>query len=732
MKRTLLLVFVGILLAGASAVGSLAAGQAPQGPEVPRVILQPASQEAPEFVEGLNAWSGDPSQPRPVGLERRFEHPWVVEFAPDRLPLDLPAQYAGGLLERDGDGSLVWTARLTVMEARDVRVHLRCFSLDAGCRIAAFPPGRAVRETVKPDMASAEGDLWTALVDGPTVLLRVEIPPGAPLQGRFEVAGILEIPRLTPPAARETPQPGPSPEGAARPEAVPVAPSSLTLTVVGPNAVLCQWQDNSTNETGFKIQRRTGTSGSYYKVGKVPTGVTAFTDPTCTPGQAYTYRVKAVNSQGASGPSNEVVVVAGLPGAFTLTGVAECNGSNPQNRLSWTASTSAATYDLYRNGALLVSGQTGLSYLDTQVTAGQAYAYQVTARNSWGSASSNVVGLTAPANCCVPPVGPTLTASTGCQGSVAQIVLAWAVSAGATSYDVYRNGLLFAPGQVATTYTDGTVSAGQGYNYYVVAKNLCGTGTSNTVVATAPTTCCPLPGNFTLVVQPYCYGSPIASGFLLQWTAASGVTASNPYDIYMDGYPIIYYALQTQAWFVSAAPNSLHSFFVRARNSCGSTDSNTASAIAPLTCLHEFIVDDLDTGHFSLYGPMAWWFPVTDSHCYANHMWYTPNETSVSFMNNYAHWAPPALAGSPGYYELSVYVPCLTYATTTHAEYYVMYGGVTVGATWVNQLAYCDAWAPLGTFYFHGDGYDFVELRSATWEPIGTTNVGFDAIRWRQ
>jgi hypothetical protein len=363
---------------------------------------------------------------------------------------------------------------------------------------------------------------------------------------------------------------------------------------------------------------------------------------------------------------------------------------------------------------------------------GVLYTYYVVATNAWGHVSSNTVTITTTSSCCVPPAGPTLSAATGCTGSVPQIVLTWTVPAGATSYDVYRNGLLFAPGQVATTYTDTTVSAGQGYNYYVVAKNQCGTGTSNTVVATAPTTCCPVPGHFTLVVQPYCYGSPITPGFLLQWTAASGVTASNTYDIYMDGYPIIYYALQTQAWFVSATPNSLHSFFIRARNNCGSTDSNTAAAIAPLTCLYEFIVDDLDTGYFSLYGPFPFWYPVTDAHCYANHMWYTPNETAISFANNYAHWAPPALAGSPGYYEVSAYIPCLTYATTTHAEYYVMYGGITVGAAWVNQFTYCDAWAPLGTFYFHGDGYDYVELRSATGEPIGTTNVGFDAIRWRQ
>lgn len=729
MKKTILYTLIGVLGLLSAA---LASAGTPQGPLVPRVVLQPASQQTPVQFQAISAWSGDLASPRPIGLERTFDQPWVVEIAADRLPSDLPAAYAGGLLERAADGALIWTVRLTVLEAREVRVHLRCFSLPESCRISAHAPGQELPETVNPGMASPEGDLWSALVDGPTALVRVEIPPEAPLQGRFEVAGILEILKpsaLAPPQPR---QPQPAPEDAAQPQAVPIAPSNLTLTVMGPNSVLCQWQDNSTNETGFKLQRRTGTYGSYYKVAKVPPGVTAYTDPTCAAGQIYTYRVKAVNAEGASGPSNEVVVTAGLPGPFTVTGTTACDGSNPRNYLTWTTSSTAYGYDVYRNGALYTQGVTGTTYTDLNASLGVLYTYYVVAANAYGRTNSNTVAISTISSCCVPPAGPTLTATTGCTGSVSRITLTWTTPSGATSYDVYRNGLLLAPGQVAATYTDSTVTAGLGYNYYVVAKNSCGTGTSNTVVATAPINCCPAPGPFTLVVQPYCYGTPIASGFLLQWTASSGVTASNTYDIYMDGYPIVYYAVQSQAWFIGANPNTLHQFFIRARNSCATTDSNTAAAISPTSCITEFIVDDMDVGHFALYGPGIYWFPVTNSHCYANHMWYTPNETSATPFSTWADWTPAAMAGSPGYYTISAYIPCLAYADTSHAAYYVMYGGITLAAPWVNQAAYCDAWAPLGTFYFHGDGYDYIELGSPTGEAVGTTYVGFDAIRWRQ
>ena len=86
---------------------------------------------------------------------------------------------------------------------------------------------------------------------------------------------------------------------------VPLAPNNLTGTLVN-NQVVLTWTDNSTNETGFKIERMIGT-GSWSEIGSVAPEVTpasvqvtifVATDPIS--GATYTYRVYSFNSVGNS------------------------------------------------------------------------------------------------------------------------------------------------------------------------------------------------------------------------------------------------------------------------------------------------------------------------------------------------------------------------------------------------------------------------------------------------
>jgi fibronectin type 3 domain-containing protein len=74
------------------------------------------------------------------------------------------------------------------------------------------------------------------------------------------------------------------------------APAQLTLT----------WQDNSNNEVDFAIERNTGTNGAYTKITSVVANVTSYpVDSSVTRGVNYCYRVRAVNSAGASAYTNE-------------------------------------------------------------------------------------------------------------------------------------------------------------------------------------------------------------------------------------------------------------------------------------------------------------------------------------------------------------------------------------------------------------------------------------------
>ena len=66
------------------------------------------------------------------------------------------------------------------------------------------------------------------------------------------------------------------------------------------------WSDNSTNEDGFKIERKTGTTGTYAQIATVGVNVTSYTDSSLVDGATYCYQVRAYNSAGNSPYAPEV------------------------------------------------------------------------------------------------------------------------------------------------------------------------------------------------------------------------------------------------------------------------------------------------------------------------------------------------------------------------------------------------------------------------------------------
>ncbi|HYT11040.1 MAG TPA: DNRLRE domain-containing protein, partial [Mycobacteriales bacterium] len=94
---------------------------------------------------------------------------------------------------------------------------------------------------------------------------------------------------------------------AAEPAPVPAAPTGLTVSSPTSNSdstLQLAWPDNSSNEAGFAIERKTG-NASYSQIATVGTNITSYTDPGLSPGTTYTYRVRAWNSVGYSGYSDE-------------------------------------------------------------------------------------------------------------------------------------------------------------------------------------------------------------------------------------------------------------------------------------------------------------------------------------------------------------------------------------------------------------------------------------------
>jgi len=210
----------------------------------------------------------------------------------------------------------------------------------------------------------------------------------------------------------------------------PPSPSNLTAITVSASQINLAWTDNSSNETYFKIERKTPQSGStYMEIANVGANITSYSDNGLTSGIQYFYRVRAANNGGNSAHSNEASATTGTPiaapSSLTATAV-----SSSQINLTWTDNASNETgFKIERKtpqsggtyteiATVLEANITG--FFDNSVTSGTQYFYRVRAFNAGGnSAFSNEANATTPTFIAAPG---NLTA-TAVSGS--QINLAW-------------------------------------------------------------------------------------------------------------------------------------------------------------------------------------------------------------------------------------------------------------------------------------------------------------------
>jgi hypothetical protein len=100
---------------------------------------------------------------------------------------------------------------------------------------------------------------------------------------------------------------------------VPAAPSNLKATAAAANQINLAWTDNSSNESGFLIERSTD-DVNFTQIGSVAADVTSYSDTGLTTGTTYYYRVRAYNASGDSAYSNTAHSVAvGAAASFRVS-----------------------------------------------------------------------------------------------------------------------------------------------------------------------------------------------------------------------------------------------------------------------------------------------------------------------------------------------------------------------------------------------------------------------------
>lgn len=246
------------------------------------------------------------------------------------------------------------------------------------------------------------------------------------------------------------------------------APKDLTAAP-GDGHVSLAWTAHE-KATSYTLKRRDPGGGPYVPLASSPGPF--FTDSGLTNGTTYTYIVRAVTPEGASGNSRPVQATPVGPPEVPENFVAA--PANAQVLLTWNAVAGATRYALKRATSAAgpfttVASPIQPGHADPGLDNGTTYTYVVSAVNAGGEGTATEPVEATPVE--PPPAPASLDAVPG-EGHV---TLTWSAVPEAATYTIKRSALGGVPAPIAsaasTTFTDGTVANGTTYTYAVCARN---------------------------------------------------------------------------------------------------------------------------------------------------------------------------------------------------------------------------------------------------------------------
>jgi peptidyl-Asp metalloendopeptidase len=185
----------------------------------------------------------------------------------------------------------------------------------------------------------------------------------------------------------------------------PAAPSGLAATAAAYDSVTARWTDNSSNETGFKLER-SGNGVDYVEIATLGAGTTSYSDNGVIASSNFFYRARAYNSAGNSAYTNVASVTTPVVPLSTPAAPSSVNARNDANgsaTVLWAdASTNETSFEVRREkwdtkrsvwSGLTTVGTvpSGFTSLD-DFSGNGTYRYMVRALNSGGAS-----GLAGPA-----------------------------------------------------------------------------------------------------------------------------------------------------------------------------------------------------------------------------------------------------------------------------------------------------------------------------------------------
>jgi transcriptional regulator CtsR len=171
--------------------------------------------------------------------------------------------------------------------------------------------------------------------------------------------------------------------------------------VISSTQINLAWTDASTNETGFKIERRIGADGIWTQIFKTGANVVSYANTGLTASTQYYYRIRAFNAVGNSAYSNLInATTSGTTSLTTPTAPSNLKAtaiSDSQINLTWTDNSANETgFKLeskrgdYGSWIEILVGANATSYQNTGLLSSSKYYYRIRAYNNSGnSAYSN-------------------------------------------------------------------------------------------------------------------------------------------------------------------------------------------------------------------------------------------------------------------------------------------------------------------------------------------------------